>query len=265
MKTIFLLLYSIARLHGFGQAGSEPVLYTRLGVYDSTANSSNCYINPARLAVVKSVSASLYAEQRFLLAELLAGQMAAAIPASPGSFGISGSRFGGAEYNYAQLGLAYARSLGNRADLGLRFHYARQQAAGYRNAGFIYFELGSLIRINDQLQMGLHVVQPLPAFAKSKETGALSSYCVGFGYRPSAAVVVIAEMIRKEGQPASLHAAMRYRFERRLQASIGINTGTDSFYMGGGVGLGWLVVEAVSSFHPLLGLSPALMISFQKP
>src|SRR5687767_2766341 len=250
--------------HGFTQSIVEPALFTRLGAYDSSCTGSNFFINPARLAIAKRVSASVYTEQRFLLAELRFCRLAAVIPAGPGSFGVSAGGFGNSGYNLMQLGLAYARSLGGRVDLGLGFHYGRQHTAGYRNRSIIYFEIGSLIRVTDQLQMGLHAVQPAPAFARNSKEGALSVYCLGFGYRPSPAVMVVAEMIRKEGQPVSLHTALRYRFERRLQACMGIDTAVASFYLGAGIGLGWLTVEAVSSFHPLLGPSPALIISFQK-
>jgi hypothetical protein len=265
VKTIFLLTYTLAWLHGFAQPGVDPELYTRVGTYDSGTNCSSFFINPARLGVAESISASLYAEQRFMLAALSRYQMAAAIPVAPGSFGISGGLSGNAGYRHTQLGLAYARSLGALADVGVRFNYAQQKTTGYRSAGFVSFEVGALVRINDQLAISLHVMRQVPAFAKHEGAGLTSSYTIGFGYRPSPAVVVVAEMIRKEALPVSMHTALRYRFERRLQATIGIDAATATYYVGGGIALGALAIEVVSSFHPLLGPSPALMISFQRP
>ena len=263
MKAIFLLLNGIAWLCAPGQPGSEPAFYARVASFDSS-RTGNFFINPARLASEKNVSGSLYAGQRFLLPALSCYQMAVVVPAGPGSFGISGGRFGNSDFNVTSLGLAYARGLGDRVDLGVRFFGTRQRPTGYQHAHRILFELGTLVRITGRLQVGLHAVQPLPAADSNGATATMRSYCLCFGYRPSGAVVVLAEMIRTEGLPPVVHAAVRYQFERRLQATIGIDTGTAGCYMGAGMGLAWITVEAVSFLHPFLGLSPALIIRFQR-
>lgn len=264
MKTILLVLYCISRLYASSQAAPEPALYSRLGSFDSGTHGSRFFINPARLAAARKFSAALYAEQRFRMAELAAYQLSAAIPVAAGSFGISGGWFGGGGYRQSEIGLAYARGLGARVNLGVGFHYARQQTAGYGPAGSGHFELGTLIRVTGPLVLSLHAVQPVPVVQKDQQRGGNAIYTLGLGYQPSAAVVVVAEMIRREGLPVSLHGALRYRFERRLHASIGIDTGSSNFYIGCGVGLGSMAVEAVTNFHPLLGPSPALILSFQR-
>jgi hypothetical protein len=259
VKIIFLLLYGITGVYASAQPGLEPAPYTRISSYDTARGS--IFVNPARLATAKTLSLGLYTEQRFLLPELSFCQIAAVIPVAPGSFNISGSWLGNPDYHFSQLGLGYGRSLGNRVQLGVRFNYARQHTAGYLKAGTLNATVGTLFRITGQLHMGIQAEQSFPKHL----SGGPSVYCLAFGFRPSAALLVMAELTRKESLPLSFHTAIRYRFDPRILASLGMDTASEAFYIGGGLLLGRLEVEAISSFHPLLGLSPALLISFRQP
>lgn len=61
-------------------------------------------VNQAALANSNSISAGIFSERRFFLQELSLVQVAFVLPSSSGNFGISGSYFGGVDYNEAQIG-----------------------------------------------------------------------------------------------------------------------------------------------------------------
>src|SRR5262245_39344483 len=76
--------------------------------------------NQASLAQIKNAGAGIYGERRFLLNELSNYNAVIALPTQLGNFGLKGGYFGFSDYNETQLGLAYARRLGPKADVGVQ-------------------------------------------------------------------------------------------------------------------------------------------------
>ena len=72
---------------------------------------------------MKNASAGVYGERRFLLDELSLYQLAIAVPTNSGNFGVKAGYYGFSDYNESQMGLAYARKLGSKVDIGVQFNY----------------------------------------------------------------------------------------------------------------------------------------------
>lgn len=219
--------------------------------------------NQAALTRLKQSSAGVYSEKRFMLNELGLYDAAVAIPTRSGNFGFDGRYFGVTDYNETQLGLAYARSLGSKIDLGVQFNYYAVRIAGYGNASSLNFELGTIFHLTDQLNAGLHVYNPLSSkLDKSGEEKLASIYSFGIGFEPSQIFFVSLELTKEENKPPNVIAGLQYKFLQQLLARGGISTATSSMYFG--IGFQWksMRLDATASYHPQLGISPGMMLLY---
>jgi len=238
--------------------------YIGLGAYsNSHLDVFSFHINQAALAKVKTVSAGIYGEKRFLLDELGLYNAALTLPTSSGNFGFDARYYGSSEYNESQLGLAYARSLGSKVDVGVQFNYYNIRIAGYGNASAINFAIGTVFHLTDNLNAGLHLYNPVGgSLGKNSEEKLASVYSMGIGYEGSEKFLVSVEIEKEEGEPVNINAGMQYKFLPQLLTRIGISTATSSLYFGIGFTLKSMRLDVTSSYHPQLGITPGLLLEF---
>ena len=265
-KTCLILLLFSFYNNSIGQTVRRPVaaLYTGLGAYSiDHADVFSFNNNQASLAQLKNASAGVYGERRFMLDELSLYQLAIAIPTNSGNFGVKAGYFGFSEYNESQMGLAYARKLGTKVDVGVQFNYNGVQISGYGNASAINFEIGTIFHLTDRLHAGVHVYNPVCGkFGKNQEEKLASVYTAGFGYEASDKFFVSAEIEKEEDQQVNVNAGMQYKFIPQLMARAGIATNTSNVYAGVGLFLKSFRLDVVASYHPQLGVTPGLLLVY---
>lgn len=212
---------------------------------------------------MQNFTAGVYGERRFLLNELNNYSFAAAIPAKSGNFGLKALYSGFSDYNETQLGLAYARNLGSKIDIGAQFNYYGIRISGYGNASAIGFELGTVLHITERIHTGLHVSNPVGGkFGKDQQEKLSSIYSIGLGYDASEKFFVSAEIEKEEDRPVNINAGFQYRFIPQLMIRAGVSSATSSVW--GGVGLSWNAIrlDVTTSYHPDLGITPGLLILY---
>lgn len=249
------------------QTARRPVaaLYTSLGAYSTHHVDVFSFTNnQASLAEIKNASAGVYGEKRFLLDELSLYQLAIAIPTQSGNFGIKTGYYGFSEYNESQLGLAYARKLGEKVDVGVQFNYNGIRVSSYGNSSAINFEIGTVLHLTEKLFAGVHAYNPVGGkFGKNAEEKLASVYTVGLGYEASEKFFVSAEIEKEENQPVNVNAGMQYKFLPQLTVRAGIATNTSNVYGGAGLYLKSFRLDVVASYHPQLGVTPGLMLLYE--
>ena len=262
---LILLLLSIHFIIN-GQTVRRPVaaVYTGLGAYSINHADVFSFINnQASLAQMKSAAAGVYGERRFMLNELSLYQLAIAVPTNSGNFGVKAGYFGFSDYNESQMGLAYARKLGNKVDIGVQFNYNGIQVSGYGNSSAINFEIGTIFHLTDKLHAGVHAYNPVGGkYGKNSEEKLASIYTVGLGYEASDKFFVSAEIEKEENQPVNVNAGMQYKFLPQFMARAGIATITSNVYAGVGLFLKTFRLDVVASYHPQLGVTPGLMLVY---
>src|SRR6187549_1609472 len=93
--------------------------YISLSAYSREQNDPLSFTgNQAALAQTRLPGFGIYGERRFMLEETSAYSFAAAIPTRMGNFGLQLNYSGFKNFNENKIGLAYARSLGKKADVG---------------------------------------------------------------------------------------------------------------------------------------------------
>ena len=239
-------------------------IYTGLGSYSINHAEVFSYTNnQASLAQMKNASAGVYGERRFLLDELSLYQLAVGVPTKSGNFGVKAGYYGFSDYNESQIGLAYARKLGPKVDVGVQFNYNGIQISSYGNSSAINFELGAVLHLTEKLHTGVHAYNPVGGkFGKNQEEKLASVYTAGLGYEASEKFFVSAEIEKEENQPVNVNAGMQYKFLPQLMARVGIATNTSNVYAGVGLSLKSFRLDIVAGYHPQLGVTPGLMLLY---
>jgi hypothetical protein len=212
---------------------------------------------------MKYASAGVYGERRFMLNELSLYQLAIAVPTNSGNFGFKAGYFGFSDYNESQMGLAYARKLGNKVDVGVQFNYNGIQVSGYGNSSAINFEIGTVFHLTDRLNAGVHAYNPVGGrYGKDSEEKLASIYTVGLGYEASDKFFVSAEIEKEENQTVSVNAGMQYKFLPQFMIRAGIATNTSVLYGGASLFLKTFRLDVAASYHPQLGVTPGLLLIY---
>ena len=264
MPLIFLMLTFCESLRS--QPPRTPIAAPYIGTGAYSINHVDVFSfnsNQASLAQLKQAAVGIYGERRYLLRELSNYCASVAVPTHSGNFGLQAGYFGFAAYNETQIGLAYARKLGNKLDVGVQFNYNGIKTASYGKASAISFEAGTILHVSDKLHTGFHVNNPVGGtFGKNADEKLPSVYTMGFGYDASKQFFVSAEIIKQEDQEVNVNAALQYKFIPRLLARIGISSATSSAWFGLGLILHSFRLDIAASYHPQLGITPGLLLVF---
>ena len=238
--------------------------YIAFGAYSLNHTDVFSFIsNQASLAQLKNFAAGVYSERRFLLSELNNYAAVAGLPTRSGNFGLKTVYSGSGDYNETLFGLAYARKLGSKADLGVQFNYNGVRIAGYGSASAISFEAGGILHITDKLHAGFHINNPVGGkFGKDQQEKLPFVYTAGLGYDASEKFFFSVELVKEEDQPVNAEAGLQYKFISRLLVRAGISSATSSAWIGFGLLLQSFRLDVVTSFHPQLGITPGLLLIF---
>ncbi len=244
------LRYSIAQpyisLSAYSQQQNDPLSFTG---------------NQAALALTKNAGFGIYGERRFLLKETGVYTFAASLPTRLGNFGLQLNYAGFKNFNENKIGLAYARSLGRKVDVGVQFNYYGYRVPAYGNASSINFEIGTMLHLTDKLNAGIHVYNPVGGkLGKNSEEKLASAYKLGLGYDALDHFFISAEIIKEESKSINVIGGFQYRFAKQFFAKAGFMSESSIAYAGAGIGWKNLRFDISSSYHPQLGFSPGILL-----
>lgn len=268
MKRVLTALCIISTLVSVAQQVRTPVssAYTRLNTYSQRQSDAFSFTgNQAALASVKNFTAGAFAERRFLLRELSMYTAVAAIPTASGTFAFQGNYMGNVDYNESTASIAYGRRLSEKVDIGLQFNYNSFKLAGYGTASAVNFDAALLFHLTDQLHTGIHVYNPTGVrFGKAGEERLPVIVSGGFGYDVSSKFFISAQVEKTEDRPVNIISGIQYGIDEKLLSRAGIHSASSAFYLGLGYVLSDVRVDATASVHPQLGITPGILIIFNR-
>jgi hypothetical protein len=235
--------------------------YVGLSAYSTQQNDPLSFTaNQAALAKVKQAGMGLYGEQRFLLAATNAYALATVLPTKQGNFGIQLNYAGFKNFNESKIGLAYARSLGNKVDVGVQFNYYSYRIPSYGNASSVNFEAGAIIHFTDKLNGGIHIYNPVGGKLSNSDNEKLASaYKIGLGYDASEFFFISSEIIKEEDKEVNIVAGFQYHFAKQFFARAGFISASSTPFAGAGIGWKNMRLDVSGSYHPYLGFSPGIL------
>jgi hypothetical protein len=263
-KFYCIILCSLVTCIAFSQAVRQPIAarYIGLGAYSlHHVDAFSFTSNQAALAQINVAAAGVYGEKHFLLSATNLYSAVAVMPTKQGNFGLQADYFGFKNYNESQIGLAYARSLGSKLDIGIKFNYYGFRIPGYGNSSAVNFELGAIAHLSEKLHVGIHVYNPVGGRLSKTDNEKLSSvYKFGIGYEASEKFLVSAEIIKEEDQPVNVDVGVQYNFIKQFFVRAGTSTETSSSYVGAGISWKNFRLDVTGSYHPQLGFTPGLLL-----
>ena len=260
IAALFILLNFQSLAQSLRYAVSVP--YLSLSTYSNRQADVFAFTNnQAALASISSVSAGIYGERRFMLAENSVYTVAAAMPTSKGNIGIQLNYAGFSNYNESRIGLAYARKLARTVNIGIQFNYFGYRIPVYGNASAINFEVGALFHFTEKISGGIHIYNPVGGkLRKSGEEKLAACYKIGAGYDASENFYVSAEIIKEEDKPVNVNAGIQYQFKKQFFVRAGFTSETSGG--GAGAGVSWknFRLDIAANYHPQLGFSPGIVL-----
>lgn len=266
MRKIYWLALLLVIINNDAGAQSlrKPVAASYIGLGAYSMNHVDLFSvtsNQAALAQIKDPSLGVYGERRFMLAPVNMYTALLALPTSQGNFAFQADYFGYKNYNESQLGIGYARNVGKKLDLGIKFNYYSFRIPGYEGSSAVNFEIGAIAHLTDELNAGIHFYNPVGGTLSKADNEKLSSiYKFGMGYEASEHFLISAEIVKQEDVPVNVNAGVQYNFDKQFFARFGIATENESPYAGAGVSWSNFRIDISASHHPQLGISPGLML-----
>ena len=262
--SVFILLLILSNVNAQSLRYSVALPYISLGAYTTKQIDAFSFVgNQAALARVKSGGIGVYGERRFLLSENSVYGIAAAIPTKKGNFGVQINYAGFANYKEQKAGLAYAKTLGSKIDIGVQFNYYGFTVPSYINASTVNFEAGAIFHVSEKLNAGVHVYNPVAAkLGKTGDEKLAAAYKLGIGYDASDEFYIASEIIKEQNLPLNITSSFQYQFKKQFFVRAGFRSDNNTGFAGVGFLYKKLRIDFASSFHPQLGISPGLLLIY---
>lgn len=231
--------------------------------------------NQAGLAGYPVISAGAAFENKFLLKETGVARFGLVFPIRKNTLGVSLCHMGYSVFREMKIGLAFARTFGEKVNAGLQLDYlATSMANGYKNSGGVTFEAGIQVQLSKQLILAAHCFNPFAINYNSiAGESAASRYKLGVRYGFSRQLFFSLEMMKDTDFKPAVKMGLEYELTKTAFARIGYSTlpaatGSSRFsitsLMTCGFGLVYssVVVDVAASFNASLGWSPSISICY---
>lgn len=250
-----------------GQNGAPPSSGARGigmgGVGLTFKDINSLFSNPAGLSYLEGVAATVMAEERFLVADLKSVSAGGAIPTQSGTYGLSLNYLGFEGYNEQRLGLTYSRKLLETLSIGGQFILLNTRIPEYGSSIVATFELGFLLELFPQLDLGFHVFSPLRVNILPDEQ-LPTIFRLGLGYEPTDKIRLLAEVEKDIDYLTRVKVGLDYKMIKPLYLRLGMATEPTLLSFGLGLQLeNGLLIDVASQYHQVLGFTPAIGLTYQ--
>ena len=221
--------------------------------------------NQAGITRLQSLTAAVFYSSPFGLNEL--AQMAATIilPTGTGTFGLSYFQYGTAQFKETKAGLAFAKKLGSRLSAGIQIDYFSSRFPENKRAGSLAtFEAGTLYKVSEKLNFGIHVFNPL-----KQEFNALSgkvklpaSLRSGVSFQISDLVLLCFETEKTGPEKPRLKTGAEFLLTENLFVRFGLSGEPFLYSSGIGYRVNKLSANIGFNYHGNLGITPSVSIQY---
>lgn len=247
----------------YPQVGSLKI--TAVQFSPSLAGPLQSAANPALIPTEVASSAAICMDKRFMAKELLSVSAAALVSFKSGCFALSLEHFGGALYNEKRASLGLGKRVGD-VTLGIKFSLLQARVQDVFRATAVGAALSATCQLTDQVFSAVMVNNPQYLLLRNdgEHFRPVSGIRLGIGFQPSKMLYVGMETEKEADMRAKIYFLASHRFNMRYSARLFWDTGSNQPYFGIKWHTGQLLLEAGSSYHVSLGISPCLTISYHQ-
>jgi hypothetical protein len=230
----------------------------------STIGIFNPVSNQAGMAFQEDAAVSLYYANTSIAAGVNNFQAMGMMPMKKGgALGISLSYFGYNLFNDKKVGLSYALKLADFVSIGAQLDIINTSIAGYGSRTSATFQLGTLFKVTDNINLGAHVYNPLRIKLNS-ETGERipTVFRVGATYHRNDKFWITAELEQDLDFPLAFRAGIDYKVNDFLFLRAGVLSLPLAGTAGAGLVFGGFRMEITGAWQPVTGFSPHIGMSY---
>lgn len=265
--SLSLLLLSLIRVSGFATGENWPVGGRSAGMSNASVALYDLWSigqNQAGLAMLKDISAGIYYENRFGLKNLGFKAGAFALPTKSGTLGVSVANYGYSQYNENKIGIAYAKSFGERFSAGIQLDYLSTSIGeNYGNASTLAAEIGLRYQVNSKITIGTHVFNPTRAkLASYNDERAPTIFKLGLLYTFSNKLIVAIESEKDIQYNPVVKAGIEYHPISSLYFRTGISTYPVQNSFGFGIAVSNFNIDFATTYHRTLGFTPQVSLVY---
>lgn len=261
---LFLMLLLASTLKA--QLGSPDFAGARFNALGNASvaleGGNGIFSNQAGLSALTDLYLTLNSENRFLIAGLNTFSLGAAYPTGSGTLAVGLQYFGNRDYNEQKFGLAYARQLFDRLSIGAQLDFFSVRIAEYGSEGTFSFELGFRSEILKGLALGAHVYSPIRV-QLSEQHRLPTVLRIGLAYQTSSKVLITTELEDADNFPLRFKGGIEYLLAKAVYIRVGASTHPDLISFGVGYKFSQFSLDVASSYHQVLGLTPAASLNFE--
>lgn len=232
------------------------------GASVSVQGADAIFHNPAGLVGTTRSTVLLASEIKFGLKDLKPIGIAFVLPTQSGVLGFSFQNYSFDAYRESKLGVAYARRLSSKFNLGIQLDYLRLKIDEYGSTGLLTFEIGCNTLILNDLVLSAYLFNPVAVRLNEVERTP-SVFRLGLGYHLNSKVLLSLETEKDIEYPASFKFGLTYKALETLTLRCGFRTAPSMFSFGFGYAISkYLTVDLALASHANLGMTPALSLSY---
>lgn len=219
--------------------------------------------NPGAAAKIKSISAGIYYDSRFLTKELQNQSIALAIPLKKGVLTSGAQFFGYEQYRHSRYGLGYSLQLTEHFSAGVQGNIQQLKFnSNYGSSINATAEAGFLATITEKWNIGFSITNIGRQRISDLEDRFNSVMRFGTSYSPSKRVTCIAEVQKDVIYPISFRGAMEYKPIDEFSIRLGAQTGPTNFTFGFGYETKSISIDLGTKYHQQLGWSPCFGLNY---
>lgn len=236
---------------------------------DASVGLTGCWSafgNQAGLAVVSNPVLAGSFQNRFLVNELSTRTGLIAVPVETSVFAFSLSQFGQIPFRQEKYGLAYARKISPRFNFGLQFNYYRLFLSEDNRCGSSYgVELGFQYSINEQLCLGLHLMNPYRTSIQLNNGSFQypSRLNCGVLFHLSELISLSSEIQNDFDNHLLVKTGIEYNILEKLVIRTGFNGKPYQLSAGIGFQVKKLTLDLAVAYNQYLGNSPSVSFQYQ--
>lgn len=265
-KKLLLTTFFVLSLCAYGQ-GWNPVGARSNALCGASVTLNDVWAvhqNPGAVGQIKSFSAGIYYDSRFLTKELQNQALAVAVPIKKGVIMGGAQLFGYEQYKHMRYGVGYALQLTEHFSAGVQGNI--QQLKFNSNYGSSFnatAEAGFLATISDKWNIGFSITNIGRQRISELEDRFNSVMRFGTSYSPTKSVKCIAEIQKDVIYPFSFKGAIEYKPIDAFSVRLGAQTGPTNFAFGFGYETKIITIDLGTKYHQQLGWTPCFGLNYQ--
>ncbi|MCF8331152.1 MAG: hypothetical protein K9H84_01735 [Bacteroidales bacterium] len=273
-KTVFIVFLILLAGHNnlFAQYDGSSSGGRSAAMGDAAVTSADVWSilnNPAGLAENQKMSAGIFYEMRYNIADFSTRGAAFQLPAGRGNFGIAFSVFGISAYNEKHFAVAYGRELFPEFKGGISFDYLHthlndESGQLTANKGILTFQAGIQYKLTDKTGIGFSVFNPYSARLSDYENEYIPAIArLGLDYKAADHFLIVLEAEQNIKYNLRIKGGLEYEIKDRLMARGGVKTNPAEYTFGGGIKFMGITFDFAFAYHLVLGYSPYGSFQYQ--